>query len=133
MGMTTGRKKGGIALSGGAARGLAHIGVLEVLQKHGIPIDLIAGTSAGAIIGASYAWDRDIARMTRDALDATWKNIRPLLDPTFPSTGFIRGRKLRNLLATYVGGDTCFEDLAVPLACVATPIETGDAGIPPPR
>jgi NTE family protein len=119
----------GLALSGGAARGLGHIGVLEVLEKHRVPIDLIAGTSAGAIIGAAYAWDRDIERMTRDALDANWKNIRPFLDPTFPKTGFIRGNKLRNLLATYVGGDTCFDDLEIPFACVATDIETGEAVI----
>jgi len=46
------KTKVGLALGGGAARGLAHIGVLEVLQKEGIPIDMIAGTSAGAAIGA---------------------------------------------------------------------------------
>lgn len=129
MDSTSGRKTIGLALSGGAARGLGHIGVLEVLEKHGIPIDLIAGTSAGAIIGAAYAWDRDIERMTRDALDANWKNIRPILDPAFPKTGFIRGNKLRNLLAMYVGGDTCFDDLEIPFACVATDIETGEAVI----
>ncbi len=129
MDTSGGRKTVGLALSGGAARGLAHIGVLEVLEKHGIPIDLIAGTSSGAIIGAAYAWDRDIARINRDALDANWKNIRPILDPTFPKTGFIRGRKLRNLLASYVGGDTCFADLEIPFACVATDIDTGEAVI----
>jgi NTE family protein len=127
--LSGGRKTVGLALSGGAARALGHIGVLEVLEKHGIPIDLIAGTSAGAIIGASYAWDRNIGRITQDALDATWKNIRPVLDPAFPKTGFLRGRKLRNLLATYVGGDTCFEDLEIPFACVATDIDTGEAVI----
>ena len=125
----TGRKTVGLALSGGAARGLTHIGVLEVLEKHGIPIDLIAGTSAGAIIGAAYAWDRDIERILKDAHDANWKNIRPILDPTFPKTGFIRGRKLRDLLASYVGGDTCFADLEIPFACVATDIDSGEAVI----
>jgi NTE family protein len=129
MDITSGRKTVGLALSGGAARGLGHIGVLEVLENHGIPIDLIAGTSAGAIIGAAYAWDRDLERITRDALEAHWKNLRPVLDPTFPTTGFFRGRKLRNLLATYVGGDTCFDDLEIPFACVATDIETGEAVI----
>jgi NTE family protein len=129
MNATSGRRTVGLALSGGAARALAHIGVLEVLENHGIPIDLIAGTSAGAIIGAAYAWDRDIVRINQDALDATWKTIRPMLDPTFPKTGLIRGRKLRNLLATYVGGDTCFEDLELPFACVATDVDTGEAVI----
>jgi len=53
------KEKIGLALSGGGARGLAHIGVLEVLQKEGIPIDMIAGTSAGALIGAVYAQGKD--------------------------------------------------------------------------
>ena len=53
------RKKVGLALSGGAARGLAHVGVLRVLQKEGIPIDMIAGTSSGAVMGAAYAWSQD--------------------------------------------------------------------------
>ena len=52
------RKKVGLALGGGAARGLAHIGVMEVLEKEGIPIDMIAGTSMGAIIGGYYASKR---------------------------------------------------------------------------
>ena len=50
-----GKRKVGLALSGGAAQGLAHVGVLAVLEKEGIPIDMIAGTSMGAIIGAFYA------------------------------------------------------------------------------
>ena len=66
-------KKVGLALSGGAARGLAHVGVVSVLHQEGIPIDMIAGTSAGAIIGGVYARDRDIERMRRHALDPGWK------------------------------------------------------------
>ncbi|MCJ7605042.1 MAG: patatin-like phospholipase family protein, partial [Dehalococcoidales bacterium] len=113
MGATGGRKIG-LALSGGAARGLAHIGVVEVLEREGIPIDVIAGTSAGAIIGASYAWDRDVRRVVRDALDANWKKMTTLLDSVFPKTGLLKGRKLRELLASYVGGDTTFADLQIP-------------------
>ena len=64
------KKKVGLALSGGAARGFAHVGVLRVLQKEGIPIDMIAGTSSGAIMGAAYAWSQDTIRMTKDALEA---------------------------------------------------------------
>ena len=55
-------KKIGLALSGGGARGLAHIGVLEILQKEGIPIDMIAGTSAGAAVAALYASEKMPAR-----------------------------------------------------------------------
>lgn len=119
-------KKIGLALSGGAARGLAHVGVLRALRHAGIPIHLIAGTSAGAIIGAAYAWDQDIAAITRAALDPRWKRMSPLIDPSFPKTGFIKGRKIKALLASYVGRDIKFSDLTIPFACVATDIETGE-------
>ena len=60
-------KKVGLALGGGAARGLAHIGVLEVFEKEGIPIDMIAGTSMGAIIGGIYAKTRP-AKVMKDSV-----------------------------------------------------------------
>jgi NTE family protein len=120
------RKKVGIALSGGAARGIAHIGVLRVMQKEGIPIDLIAGTSAGAVIGAGYAYDEDVTRITRDAIDAGWKRMAPLIDPSLPRTGFIKGKKIQDLISEYVGGNIKFSDLKIPFACVATDIDTGE-------
>ena len=126
MSVDTKKKKVGLALSGGAARGLAHVGVLRVLQKEGIPIDMIAGTSAGAVMGAAYAWSQDTARMTRDALDAGWKRMAPLIDPSLPRTGFIKGKKIQDLVAGYVGGNIKFSDLKIPFACVATDIDTGE-------
>ncbi len=120
------KKRVGLALSGGAARGLAHVGVLRVLQKEGIPIDMIAGTSAGAIIGAAYAWSQDTTRMIRDALDANWKKMAPLIDPSLPKSGFIKGKKIRDLISTYVGGEVDFKDLKIPFACVVTDIDTGE-------
>ena len=119
-------KKVGLALSGGAARGLAHVGVVSVLHKEGIPIDMIAGTSAGAIIGAVYALDRDIERMRRHALDPSWKKRAPMIDPSFPKTGFIKGKKIEKLLESILGGNINFEDLQIPFACVATDIQTGE-------
>jgi NTE family protein len=116
----------GLALSGGAARGLAHIGVLEVLHRKGIPIDIIAGTSAGAVIGAIYAWNQDIRLIKEHALDANWKRMAPLIDPSFPKTGFIKGKKIKDFLSTYVGGNKKFSDLKIPFACVATDIDTGE-------
>ncbi|UCH43890.1 MAG: patatin-like phospholipase family protein [Dehalococcoidales bacterium] len=59
----------GLALGGGAARGLAHIGVLEVLEKGGIHIDMIAGTSLGALIGALYARGQEIDDMKQQAAE----------------------------------------------------------------
>jgi NTE family protein len=125
-GMDVGGKKIGLALSGGAARGMAHIGVLRALRHAGIPIHLIAGTSAGAVIGAAYAWNQDVAAITKAALDPRWKRMAPLLDPSFPRTGFIKGKKIKDLLASYIGSDIKFSDLTIPFACVATDIETGE-------
>jgi NTE family protein len=119
-------KKIGLALSGGAARGLAHIGVLRVLQNEGIPIDLIAGTSAGAIFGAAYAWNQDVNWITRSALDRDWKKKAPLLDPSFPKSGLLKGKKLKNLLSHYIGSTIQFSDLKIPFACVASDIDTGE-------
>jgi NTE family protein len=120
------QKKVGLALSGGAARGFAHVGVLRVLQKEGIPIDMIAGTSAGAIMGAAYAWSLDTVRMTKDTLDAGWKKKAPLIDPSIPKTGFIKGKKIQELISGYIGGNINFSDLKIPFACVATDIDTGE-------
>ncbi len=120
------RKKIGLALSSGAARGLAHVGVIDVLHKEGIPIDMIAGTSSGAVMGSVYAWNRDTDKMKEHALDPSWKKLAPMIDPSFPKTGFIKGRKLKNLLSSFLGGNTKFSDLKMPFACVATDIDTGE-------
>jgi NTE family protein len=120
------KKKIGLALGGGAARGMAHVGVLDVLKQAGIPIDFIAGTSAGAIVGAAYAWSGDTGRMIKEALDANWKKMAPFIDPAIPKSGFIKGNKIRDLLANYIGGDIDFKDLKIPFACVATDIDTGE-------
>jgi NTE family protein len=119
-------RKVGLALSGGAARGLAHIGVLDVLKKEGIPIDMIAGTSAGAVIGAVYAWSQDTDYIKKEAREANWKKIAPLIDPSLFKTGLIKGKKIKDLLASYIGGSKKFSDLKIPFVCVATDIETGE-------
>ena len=122
---THGRKVG-LALSGGAARGLAHVGVLSVLEQEGIPIDMIAGTSAGAVMGAIYAWNRDTDRMIEQALDTNWKKFGTMVDPSFPWTGLIKGRKVKKLISSFIPDKVRFSDLRIPLACVATDIDTGE-------
>ena len=119
------KKKIGLALGSGAARGLAHIGVLEVLEKEGIPIDMIAGTSTGAAIGALYAQGKDASQIKSLATDLNWKKLASLVDLALPKTGFIGGRKIKNLLASVIG-DIEFGDLKIPLACVATDMGTGE-------
>jgi len=120
------KRKVGLALGSGAARGLAHIGVLEVLQKEGIPIDMIAGTSAGAAVGAIYAQGKDASMIKSLALDLSWKRLASVVDLALPRTGFIKGRKIKDLLALFIGDDIKFSDLKIPLACVATDIMTGE-------
>lgn len=120
------RRKVGLALGGGGARGLAHIGVLDVLQKEGVPIDMIAGTSAGAAIGAIYAQGKDASLIKELAVGLDWKRLVSLVDFALPKTGFIGGRKITDLLEPIVGHDIRFSDLRIPLACVATDITTGE-------
>ena len=118
------RGKVGLALGGGGARGLAHIGVLEVLEKEGIPIDMIAGTSIGALVGAVYAQKKDINLMKELAIDLGSKRLT-FVDPVLSKTGLIRGRKIENTLKSIIG-NVKFEDLPIPFACVAVDIDTGE-------
>ena len=76
------KKKVALVLGGGSARGVAHIGVLSVLEREKIPIDLVVGTSMGAIIGAGYAVGVPIRVMKERAEKITAKD---LLDPTIPA------------------------------------------------
>ena len=116
----------GLALSGGAARGLAHVGVLEVLHKAGIPIDMIGGTSAGAIVGAAYAARLEIEKILEFALDPAWKKPITMGDPTLGKSGFLKGRKVQKLIAELIGGDLDFKDLKIPFTAVATDVDTGE-------
>jgi NTE family protein len=120
------KKRVGLALSGGAARGIAHIGVLDVLHKEGIPIDMIAGTSAGAIIGAIYAFQLETDKMLEFALDPSWKKASIMSDPSLGRSGFLKGKKIEHLLTGFMGGDIDFNDLKIPFNAVATDIDTGE-------
>ncbi len=114
-----------MALGGGAARGLAHIGVLSVLEKEGIPIDMIAGTSMGALIGAIYAQGKSADQIKDLAIELGSKRFSLLADPALPKTGLIQGRKIKNMLKSIMGNIE-FGDLRLPFACVATDISTGE-------
>jgi NTE family protein len=118
-------KKVGLALGGGAARGLAHIGVLEVLEKEGIPVDLIAGTSAGAVAGALYAQGKSAGQIKELALDTGWRRLVSLIDLALPRSGFIEGARIKNQLKAIIG-DISFSDLKIPLSCLATDISSGE-------
>ena len=119
------RPRVGVALGGGYARGLAHIGVLEVLEREGIPIDLIAGTSIGALVGALYARQKDATKLKEEAMLLDLVGTTTLVDLAMPKSGLIGGKRITNLLRRFIG-NVSFEELKIPLACVATDIITGD-------
>ncbi|MDP2918843.1 MAG: patatin-like phospholipase family protein, partial [Dehalococcoidia bacterium] len=119
------RKKIGVVLGGGAARGLAHIGVLEALEQEGIPIDMIAGTSIGAIVGAFYAYTKDIQLMKTLAVEIGKRRLRLFTDLTVPRTGILRWNWVEKRLKGIIGG-VRFEDLKIPFCCVAADIDNGE-------
>ena len=118
--------KVGLALSSGAARGLAHIGVLKALREASVPVDMIAGTSMGAMIGACFAREGEITAFEEIALNTGWRELARLLDPSFGSLGkgLIRGQRIEALLRSVIGGVE-FKDLKIPFVAIATDINTG--------
>ena len=115
----------GLALGSGAARGLAHIGVLKVLERNNIPIDYISGSSIGAVVGALYSATRNIAEIEKIITSADWRLYLSLVDPAMPG-GFIRGNKIRKFLAKFLGVAS-FKDLKIPLVISTTDFQTGQA------
>ena len=114
----------GLALGSGGAKGLAHIGVIKVLEKNNIPIDFIAGSSMGALVGAIYALNQDIDRLEEIALESTWRTGFSIFDPTLKG-GLVKGKRLENLVRTWIARDLNFADLKIPLTVVATDLCTG--------
>lgn len=113
-----------LALGGGSARGLAHIGVLKELEKHNIPIHLITGTSIGAIVGSLYANNKDTKKLEELAMTTTNKKMMSLIDISLHS-GLISGKKIMNYLKEELK-ETSFKDLKTPLVTVSTNLKTGE-------
>ena len=113
----------GLALGSGGAKGLAHIGVIKVLQKNNIPIDFIAGASIGALIGAHYAIYKDVDKLEKIALKSNWRTALSLFDPAW-SGGFVKGCKVEDLMKDWFNG-TNFGSLKIPLTVVATDLISG--------
>ncbi len=124
--LKTNSHKLGLALGSGAARGLAHIGVLKALDAEGIRIDLIAGTSIGALIGALYAAGITANEIERVACGVDWRQMVRLVDPILPTSGLIDGKKVARFISELLPVQT-FEELKIPMALVTTDVETGEA------
>jgi NTE family protein len=116
------RAKIGLALSGGAARGFAHVGVLKVLKEHDIPIDLVAGTSAGSIAGLAYASGMSIDNIAEIGGTIGWYSMSKL---SFSAKGLLSNAPLGDLIRDRFPFDR-FEELMIPYAAVATNLETGE-------
>lgn len=112
----------GLALGGGAAKGVAHIGVLKALEDANIEVDYIAGTSVGAMIAALYAYKIDVETIGSLARRLTMSKVTSF---KLNKTGFFSTESLRELMLEYVG-DVAIEDAAIPLSIVATDINSGE-------
>ena len=115
----------GLALSSGAAKGLSHIGVIQVLEENGIDVDVIAGSSMGAYVGASWAFGlngQQLEQLARE-MESRW-SLWSLIDPVFmPRQGFIRGNGVKRRLMRSIG-HARFAELQRPFRAVATNLET---------
>ena len=115
----------GLALSGGGARGIAHIGVLKVLEREKIPIDFLAGTSAGGLVGALYAAGHSPQEIENNVLDLTApRQLVTLVDRVLPRRGLLKGVKVLEYLDAWLG-DLTFDQLNTPFAVAAVDLNTG--------
>jgi len=114
----------GLALGSGSARGLAHLGVIRVLEEAGIRIDFVAGTSIGALIGAIHAAGK-LDELETTFQDFDWKKIVSFFDVVFPKSGLIDGAKISDLVRAHIHADAV-EALPIPFCAVATDIVSGE-------
>ncbi|HEU5287068.1 MAG TPA: patatin-like phospholipase family protein [Candidatus Limnocylindria bacterium] len=119
----------GLALGGGAAFGLAHLGVLQVLERAGVPIDMVSGCSQGSIVSVGYAAGLSVEEMIDIARQLGIKrNFLFASDPTFfTKPGILSGQRFLTMMRPYLRGKESFEQLLIPCRTVATDIETGEA------
>jgi NTE family protein len=113
----------GLALSGGAARGMAHVGVLRALAENHIPIHCIAGSSAGSIVGGAYASGMSIDEIAEFGRELRWRHIGRV---TMSRFGLQSNKRLENYLRSRFP-ITRFEDLPIPFAAVATDLKSSAA------
>jgi NTE family protein len=128
--MPVGRAGAGLvlALGGGGARGLAHIGVLEVLAERGLRVRAAVGTSIGAEIGAFLAAGMSPAEMISVATSLDWKLVLRLFFPDLHPGGLVSGERIQSWLASRLGSAR-IEDLPLPFAAVATDLESGEEAV----
>lgn len=124
--INTSRKKIGLALGSGGWRGLSHIGVIKILRKNNIPIDVITGTSVGAVVGGMYATLGDIEKIEKIAQNLRNRDLFPAFSDLPSRSGLVRGQKALELIEKYVGR-VKIEELQIQYAAVSTDLNSGKA------
>jgi NTE family protein len=119
------RRGVGLVLSGGGARGFAHLGVIRALREARVPIDFVGGSSIGAIIAGGVAMDWSDEAM-RECYRRCFVSSNPVNDYTFPRVALTRGRKVLRLLEREYG-EAAIEDLRRPYFCISANLSTGKA------
>ena len=117
------RPKIGVALGGGFARGIAHLGVLRVLQEARIPVDYLTGTSAGALLGTAFASGHTIEEIVHQASATRFKDFG---NWKLSWMGLASNQRLEHYPRKFLGVST-FEDLKIPMAIAATDLASGEA------
>ena len=117
------KKRVGLALGSGSARGWAHIGAIEAIEEDGISIHYVAGTSIGAFVGAVYATG-NLASLKEFALQMDWKKVVSYFDVVFPKSGFMDGKSIHELFSIHTNAKT-FDDFKIPVSLIATDLKTG--------
>src|SRR5271156_5670040 len=117
------RPKVGLALGGGFARGIAHIGVLRVLEENEVPIDFIAGTSVGALIAATYASGTSLEEMERQGAETRFRDFGRW---TLSRMGMASNERLEDFLHKFTPART-FREMKIPLSIVATDLVSGQS------
>jgi len=112
----------GLALGGGGARGMAHIGILKALEKADIQFDVVTGTSVGSLVGALTAAGRSAAEIEQAARDLVWSDLASI---AVPKLGLVKSKKLEETLERLIGSDD-IQSLKLPYAAVATDIVTAE-------
>ncbi|MGQ0644306.1 MAG: patatin-like phospholipase family protein [Elusimicrobiota bacterium] len=123
------RPRVALVLGGGGARGLAHIGVLKVLEREGVPVDIVVGTSVGALVGALYAAGIPVADIERMGRDIGWDQLTDLstarLVKLLVTEEMLSTQRMEDYLKGRIG-DKQFADLEKAFACVAADLKTGE-------
>ena len=123
------KKKIGLALGAGGARGLAHIGVIKELEKNSIAIDYITGSSIGALIGGLYAYTKDIKCIEELAYSSNYKMFIHAFSDLSLKSAFFNGEKILDFLDPYIPDSALIQDTKIPFAAVATNMITAQSVI----